>query len=470
MRRNLFTRLFIISAALAVLPVMSFTILYVFLQEKGTDIFQIKVLFMGFILALIVCSVVISYIIASKTERPLKELLIATEQFSRGKFDYRVPDNDTEDFQMVNEAFNEMATAISLLTDELRGAKNYFKQLYDSIANHVVIISPNRTVIEVNEKFLRDTGLAHEEAAGRKCWELIHSYERPCEEMGCACHLGEVYRDGIQRSAIHTSVKNGKKVVQNIVYTPIRDQDGAINFVLEDIRDVSAIAEMQERFKDSEKMAAVGRLISGLSHEINNPLAIISGYVQYADETGLSRDGKVKVVLDKIKDASERIGKLMRILMDFAGVDNVPLHPVSVNDALRNTFSLLQNEIAEGSISIVAELDESSPSAMAREDIIRAFYNIAVNAIEAMSGQKERVMTVKSEADDNLVKITFSDTGAGVPAESISRLIEPFFTTKEFGRLGMGLSTAYSLIRNYGGDIKFINNDGLSVIITLRRA
>jgi two-component system C4-dicarboxylate transport sensor histidine kinase DctB len=160
----------------------------------------------------------------------------------------------------------------------------------------------------------------------------------------------------------------------------------------------------------------------------------------------------------------------MRILMDFEGVDNVPLHPVSVNDVLRNTLSLLQNEIKEKMVKVDTEFDESSPSVMAREDIIRAFYNVCMNAIEAMSATEVRVMTAKTEVENDTVKITFSDTGTGVPSDSMSRLIEPFFTTKEFGRLGMGLSTSYSLIKNYGGDIKFTNNEGLSVIITLRRA
>jgi len=106
---------------------------------------------------------------------------------------------------------------------------------------------------------------------------------------------------------------------------------------------------------------------------------------------------------------------------------------------------------------------------MAREDIIRSFYNIAVNAIEAMSGRDKRVLTVKSKTENGNVIITFKDTGAGVSQELINRLIEPFFTTKEFGRLGVGLSIAYSIIKNYGGDIDFVTNNGLSVIISLKR-
>ncbi len=469
MRRTLFIRLFIVFASLAVLPVMLFTIIYIFMQERGVDPAGMKLYFMGFMLVLISCSFIISYLFALKTEKPLKELGTAAEIFSRGDFEYRVQRTEIEDFQRVNNAVNEMAMAVSLLAKELEDSKNYFKQLYDSISNYIIIISPNRSIIEVNEKFLCDTGLEYDDVVGKKCWEVIHAYTGPCEEQGLECHLDEVYRDGVQRSTTHINVVEGKKHIHNVIYTPIRDKKGVINFVIEDIRDISSIAEMQERIKESEKMAALGRLISGLSHEINNPLAIISGYVQFASEACLFRDEKADDILDKIKDATDRIGKLMRVLMGFAGIESVPPHPIPINDAVRSALSLLQNEAHAGSVNVAVELDESAPSVMAREDIIRAFYNIAANAIDAMSAAGERTLTIKSEAIGDIVRVAFSDTGTGVPEENLSRLIEPFFTTKEFGRLGMGLTASYSIVTNYGGDIRFVNKDGLSVIITLKK-
>lgn len=470
MRKDMFTRLFIISATLAVLPVMLFTIISVYMQERGLEPFKIKLFFMLFVMVLTVLSFIVAYIIATKTEKPLKELISASDRFSKGEFDYRVPDADIEDFQKVNHAFNEMASSINMLTAELEDAKNYFKQLYDSISNYVIILSPNRTIIEVNERFLHDNGLDREDIVGRKCWEVVHSYDSPCEDKGQKCHLESVYKDGVQRSATHVHTIKGKKAVHNIVYTPFRDKEGNINFVIEDIRDISRVVEMQERVKDSEKMAALGRLISRLSHEINNPLAIISGFLQVISEAEISDEAKLKTALGKIRDGADRINSLMRILMSFAGVDNVPLHPVSVNDALMNSLSLLNSEIKGNAVKIITEFDPSEPYIMAREDVIRAFYNISLNAMEAMSDAEERVLAIKTDAGPQNVTITFKDTGAGVPEELLGSLIEPFFTTKEFGRLGMGLSASYSIIKNYGGDMKFINDKGLSVIISLKRA
>lgn len=469
MRRNLFTRLFIVSACLTVFPVMLFTIISVYLQERGLEPFGIKLFFMVFVLILIVCSFVISYLFATKTEKPLKELVTAAERFSRGEFNYRVSDVDIEDFQKVNDAFNNMAKDIALLTKELDDAKNYFKQLYDSISNYVIIVSPDKSIIEVNEKFLKDTGLSRDDVIGKKCWEVIHSSDKPCDEKGEYCFLDAVYSDGIQRSTTHIHTIKGKKFAHNIVYTPFRDMEGNIQFVFEDIRDITDVMEMQERIKDSEKMAAVGRLISGLAHEINNPLAIISGYVQLASNIGFSDEVKLREACGKINDAAERIRKLMKILMDFAGVDIAPLHQVRINEALENTISILHNEIESRGISVITEFDPSGPCIIGREDVIRAFYNIAINSIEAMTNSPRRILTVKSKAEGGNVIVTFSDTGPGVPPELISKLIEPFFTTKEFGRLGMGLSTAYSIIKNYGGDVDFVTNDGLSVIISLKR-
>ncbi|WP_333655348.1 histidine kinase dimerization/phospho-acceptor domain-containing protein [Dissulfurispira sp.] len=159
------------------------------------------------------------------------------------------------------------------------------------------------------------------------------------------CYLEEVYKDGIQRSVTHVHPIKGRRHIYDIVYTPFMDKEGAIQFAIEDIRDITDVAEMQERIKDSEKMAAVGRLISGLAHEINNPLAIISGYVQLAADIGFSDEERFREACGKIREATERISKLMKILMDFAGVDSAPLHPVSINEALKNTFSILQKEI-----------------------------------------------------------------------------------------------------------------------------
>lgn len=469
MRRNLFTRLFIASACLAVLPVMLFTIVSVYLQEKGIEPFSLKLFFIGFILLLIVFSFVVSYIFALKTEKPLKELVFATEKFSIGEFDYRVPNVDIEDFQIVNDSFNKMAKDISLLTKELDDAKNYFKQLYDSISNYVLIISPNKSIVEVNEKFLKDTGLSRSDVIGKKCWQMVHSYDKECNEKGESCYLDTVYKDGVQRSITHVHTLKGVKQIHNIVYTPFRDKKGDIQFVIEDIRDITDVAEMQERLKESEKMAALGRLISGLAHEINNPLAIISGYAQIASCVGLSDEERLKDACKKIFDASERINKLMKILMDFAGVETMPIHPVSINESLKSTLSILRKEIKNNGVSVETDLDAMEPLIMAREDIIKAFYNIIVNAIEAMADSDKRLLTVKSNVHGDNVIITISDTGKGVPENILNKLVEPFFTTKEFGRFGMGLSTAYSMIKNYGGDIDFVTNNGLSVIISLKR-
>ncbi|BCB96436.1 hypothetical protein JZK55_13580 [Dissulfurispira thermophila] len=469
MRRNLFNRLFIASACLAVLPVMLFTIISVYLQEKGIEPFGLKLFFMGFILLLIVFSFIVSYIFALKTEKPLKELVTAAERFSRGEFDYRVPDVDIEDFQIVTDSFNRMAKDINLLTKELDDAKNYFKQLYDSISNYVLIISPDKSIVEANEKFLEDTGLGRNDVIGKKCWQIVHSYDKECSEKGESCYLDDVYRDGIQRSVTHVHTLQGIKQIHNIVYTPFRDKNGNIQFVIEDIRDITDVAEMQERIRESEKMAAIGRLISGLAHEINNPLAIIGGYAQIASDIGLSDEERLRDACKKIFDASERINKLMKILMDFASVGTMPIHPISVNESLKNTLSILHREIKNNAVSVEIDLDAMEPFIMAREDIIKAFYNITANAIEAMADSDKRLLTVRSNIQGGNVVITISDTGKGVPVNMLNKLVEPFFTTKEFGRLGMGLSTAYSMIKNYGGDIDFVTNNGLSVIISFKR-
>ncbi|HEX8948334.1 MAG TPA: HAMP domain-containing protein, partial [Dissulfurispiraceae bacterium] len=129
MRNNLFTRLFITASSLAVLPVMLFTIISVYFQERGVGPLDMKLFFMGAVLILLMCAFVIAYIFALKTERPLRELIAAAERFSRGEFEYRIPENDVEDFRKVKEAFNEMGSAMGLLTADLEDAKNYFKQL-----------------------------------------------------------------------------------------------------------------------------------------------------------------------------------------------------------------------------------------------------------------------------------------------------------------------------------------------------
>jgi len=218
----------------------------------------------------------------------------------------------------------------------------------------------------------------------------------------------------------------------------------------------------QQRLIQSESLATVGRLAANLAHEINNPLGIIKNYL-----TLLSREGDHSPeAIDIVREEVDRIGKIVRQLLDLSRPITEPRGPTDINKLLEEIGSILRKQLEGEGITLEEDLSPIPLVQASAGQLKQVFLNLITNAKEAMP-QGGR-LKINTKEEENFVEIAFTDTGEGIKEKDIRRLFQPFHTTKEKG-MGLGLSISQEIIRNHGGElsVKRGKNGGATFIIRL---
>jgi signal transduction histidine kinase len=231
--------------------------------------------------------------------------------------------------------------------------------------------------------------------------------------------------------------------------------------------------QTQERLIRSSRLAAVGELMAGLAHELNNPLGIIVGNAQLALELP-NLDPEVHRCLEEIEVAGERITRLVRVLSDLQSLGEERFAEIDVEQLLQETLTGVQPQIEAQGIKIEQSIESSlRPLWGSRARLVQALQNLLVNAIEAMrdqQGAKQIVISARSDEDE--IVLSVRDSGPGIPAGQLSQAFEPGFTTKvEQGRsraLGLGLFSAYYTARAHAGDLKVLSQEGIGTEVEVR--
>jgi signal transduction histidine kinase len=244
--------------------------------------------------------------------------------------------------------------------------------------------------------------------------------------------------------------------------TPVDEPAGWIEIAAL-LRDVSERRRLEDQSRDlhhqlqqAEKLAALGQTISGVAHELNNPLATILSWAERLAERPV--DDKTRRGLDVIRSESERAARIVRNLLTFARKRQTTRLMVDLNEVMRETIALRAYEQRLNDIEVVQELAASMPAVFAdSHQVKQVILNLVINAEQAMlSADRHGCMVVRTwhDADRNVVVLEVKDEGPGIPAEAQSRIFDPFYTTKAVGKgTGLGLSVAYAIVQEHGGRI-----------------
>jgi PAS domain S-box-containing protein len=228
---------------------------------------------------------------------------------------------------------------------------------------------------------------------------------------------------------------------------------------------LNALRQAQARLVQSEKLAAIGQLAAGIAHELNNPLTSVVLYSQLVQQEKLGTS--VQGNLEKVVAEALRAGKIVRGLLDFARQRPIHREPVRVNEALRNSLELIAYELDAGGIEVLWNLAPGLPTITADlYQLTQVFMNLTQNSIQAMhavSGRRDLTITtacgpsnyyLRGTDPRTVVRISFQDTGPGIPKEILTRIFDPFFTTKpEGGGTGLGLSICHGIVGEHDGHI-----------------
>ncbi len=347
---------------------------------------------------------------------------------------------------------------------ELEKKRKEIQAVLDGITDLMLVLSEDLKIQRVNHVFA--DWFPGIDPIGRYCFEIFRGQSSKCTDCPAerSLDLEEIVKD------LCIYKVNEKFRHFEIIASPLKTDPAGERNVLLFKRDVTLDKEFQAQFYQAEKMATVGILAAGVAHEINNPLAAISGFAE-----GLKRrigriEGQVEPAI--LEDFTEYTGTIIKeclrcrdivqTLLTFSRPVASSLGPVDMNQCVRDTLFILKHHFKEQhNVAVQTELQANLPVIMGDESQLKqVIINLFTNAFDATNdGDMIRIIT--NAAPHGGVELIVEDSGCGIPEELHDKLFEPFFTTKSVGKgIGIGLSTCYSIVNNHCGEITVTSKEG----------
>ena len=332
--------------------------------------------------------------------------------------------------------------------DALARSEARYRNLFESASDAIVTLDANGRFTTFNHAAENISGYPRQELVGQWFAPLLPDDELPKALMHFQKALaGET---GLFET---TFIRKDReyRTIQVTYSTPQRDEE-----VLCVIRDVTDQKMLQEQLIQSEKMSAIGQLVSGVAHELNNPLAGISAFAQLLlTEKRFPPDQRTAA--EMIYAEARRASRIVQNLLTFARQHKPERTPTAINQVLDDTLELRGYELRVRGIEVTRDYDEQIPETMAdAHQLQQVFLNLVTNAEQAMekSPRESQRLIVRTRRMGAVIRIDVEDTGPGIPPNLLERIFNPFFTTKPTGSgTGLGLSISLGIVREHEGRI-----------------
>ena len=318
----------------------------------------------------------------------------------------------------------------------------------EQTADLILITTGNGVVEHANDACVNALGYRRDELAGMMLPDLLErGFQRTVDHIGT-----EVRQKGIWRGTLIHRRKDGTTFPASSTVVALRGADGRVTHFVGVQRDITDELHLRDQLVHSERLSAVGELVAGVAHEINNPLQTIIGCVELMIEErrpeGPLRD------LELVRQEATRAGQIVRNLLAFVRRSSPDRVTTDLNQIARATAQLREHHLHQRNIALHLELhDEPLTVAVNREEIQQIAINLLLNAEHAI-GDRSGTIVMRTERGDRAHRLLVIDTGPGVSPELRGRVFEPFFTTKDVGQgTGLGLSIALGIARSHGGSL-----------------
>src|SRR6266853_202933 len=285
-------------------------------------------------------------------------------------------------------------------------------------------------------------------------WVVLWSKDKPIGIMGIASKENRHYSSNDENLLVAISRQLATTIEKVQLYE-------------ETCRAYEDLRRTQEQLLQSEKMSAVGQLISGVAHELNNPLTAILGYAQLLEGAGL--DPRSADYVRKLFKQAQRTHRVVQNLLSFARQRKPQKQEVDLRKVLEESLTLREYDLKVNNVSLEREIPDDLPSVVADpHQLEQVFLNVINNALDAMVvGSASGVLKVRVFRKDAYVCVEFDDSGPGI--KDPSRIFDPFYTTKSVGKgTGLGLSICYGIVKEHGGEIVARNREEGGATIAVR--
>tara|TARA_B100000959_G_C14991041_1_gene627974 strand:+ start:231 stop:2111 length:1881 start_codon:yes stop_codon:yes gene_type:complete len=415
----------------------------------------------GFGLATIlgIIGVILSLATAYRITRPIDQVMEGMEKIRRDEYDVKINvDSGAREFQTLANAFNNMGAKLKFTIRKLDQERRRSEAIINSISDGLMIVDKNQRIGFFNKGAEKILGYTQEEALGMESFEVINSLEfkeinRQLLKQNNQKNSNSVSLDNSQNQQISLVNKDGRSLVILMSAAPVVDSQGEVYGAVEVFKEITSLLAMENKLKESDRLASVGVLAAGMAHEINNPITGIIGLSggllkKYTSDSLLAED------LTIIKEQGERCGTIIKNLMNLAMDAPKAVTPMEINTILHATVRILSKTSPDIKTKFIESYDAKNSVITGDESqIIQVFTNIIRNAISSM--RSKGVLLISTKTVDSKLEIVFKDTGEGIAPVNINRVCDPFFTTKKLGEgMGLGLAVSHGIIKNHDGELK----------------
>jgi PAS domain S-box-containing protein len=371
---------------------------------------------------------------------------------------------NSEDLALLMAVAAQVATALEngrlyralrIKAEEVDRMRQFNESILESLDAGLVVVDVHDVVVLWNRALERFYGVRRTEAVGRP---LVDLFERHFVEGLQGARRDAPAGATLYRVALRARIPGADtRLLVNATTMPLQAQAGgsALAGTIIILDDVTSRAQLEEQLQISEKMASIGVLAAGVAHEVNTPLTGISSFTQMLLQNADPDDPDTKL-LEKIERQTFRAAKIVNGLLNLARPSAqavVERGPVDLNSIINDVLSLVEHQLKGSSIQVRREMMSPAPVILGYEfKLQQVFLNLLINARDAMP--KGGWLTIMSRAEADRVTVEIADTGSGIPREHLSRIYDPFFTTKAIGQgTGLGLSITYGIVREHEGSI-----------------
>jgi two-component system NtrC family sensor kinase len=337
----------------------------------------------------------------------------------------------------------------SRLFERVRQGEAEWETAFNALAEGIAVVGPGGNVLRANQALAAIAKLPESELVGRNFCEMIFGASDAVAGL-----IGAAYR-GERTVPLVVRPEDSHRVLR-LTAAPLAEAErGSVVILVEDVTE-QRILEAQ--IIQNDKMASIGQLVSGVAHELNNPLTSIAGLAELL----LERPAHPELPREHLRviyDQAERAGRIVRNLLTFARKGVAEKAAVDLHDVVVRTSLLIMYELHLHGIELDSELSPDAIVLGDRYELQQVLLNLVTNAVQAVSGlepDKPRRITLSTTCSDKEAILRVRDTGPGVPSHLVPYLFTPFFTTKAPGEgTGLGLSLSYGLVKAHGGVLEY---------------
>ena len=405
---------------------------------------------------------------------------------SAGLSEYLIPSvkNLAQHISSALELADERTEREKKVQEALRRWENLLSSIIDQSPFSTWIADVNGTNVRQNEACRKLFGIDYDEQTVGK----YNMFSDPLvKEQGLTEELKKVFEEGkTVRFTIDYDFSKVKNVnvphathkLLDVTIFPIKDENGrVVNTVVqhEDITERKKAEEEKEKLQaqliQSAKMAAVGTLAGGIAHEFSNLLQIMSGYVEFAKNTKKRKN--MEEALNKFLDTSDKATKIIKYLLTFSRQEAFRKELCDITEPIESVLSLIENQLKKYNIRIVRKYEKTPMIEINSTGMQQVFLAMVTNARDAMLPGGGKLEICVKQVNEN-IEVSFSDTGKGIKEENLSRVFEPFYTTKgaiggdTVPGTGLGLSVSYGIVKRHRGAIEVKSQVGQGTTFTVK--